>query len=188
VTRLCAGGAAPPASMRRGTFFLLLAGAMAAGPADARPQITSDAKPGVDFAGYRTFAWVNPGPAPGANPVVFQRIRTGIENALAKKGYQEAKGDAGDLSLAVSTGAQDKTQIEHGGYYDLQTYAYQYTEGTLSLVAFDTKTKQAIWRGQATETVNRTKPDYRAIDDGVTKMMAMFPAGGGAAPAQATPR
>jgi hypothetical protein len=177
--------------MRRRSFLVLLsataASAMAVSPVAARPQISSDVKPGIDFARFKSFVWVDQVPAPGRNPDVFDHIRAGIEKALLEKGYQRGQGAAGDLGLVLSIGAQEKTQIEHGGYYDLQTYTYQYTEGSLSLDAFDTKTKQAIWHGQATETVNRNKPDYRAIDDSVTKLMAKFPAGGGAAPPQTTP-
>jgi hypothetical protein len=116
------------------------------------------------------------------DPVAFGRIRTGIENVLAGKGYQKAGGADGDLSLILTTGAQDKTQINSFGRFGLQTDVYQYTEGTLSLDAFDTKTKQAVWHGQATETVNPRKPNQKAIDDAVTKLMAKFPAGGAGAP------
>jgi hypothetical protein len=112
------------------------------------------------------------------NPVAFDRIRTNIESALGGKGYQKAAGNVGDLSLILTLGAKQQTQFDSFGRFGLQTDVYQYTQGTLSLDAFDTKAKKAIWHGQATETVNPDKPNNRAIDDGVTKLMAKFPAGG----------
>jgi hypothetical protein len=163
--------------------FAFLAGAavsmMVAGSSAARPQITTDAAPGANFTGYKTFAWVNLTPAAGMDPVAFDRIRMGIEGALTGKGYQKAAGDAGDLSLILSTGAREKTEVNSFGRFGLQTDVYQYTQGTLALDAFDTKTKQPVWHGQATETINPGKSNPKAIDDGVSKLMAKFPAGGG---------
>jgi hypothetical protein len=172
---------------RRSFLALAAAGAISlASSADAaRPKITTDAAPGANFGAYRTFAWVNPLPPQGMDPVAFGRIRTSIESGLAAKGYQ--KSDAGDLSLILSVGAREKAQFESWGRFGMQTDVYQYTQGTLSLDAFDTKTRQAVWHGQASETINPDKPNYGAIDDAITKLIAKFPPGGGAAPAAAPP-
>jgi hypothetical protein len=170
--------------MHRRSFVLLTGAAaslMMVGHSAARPQISTDTAPGVNFAGYKSFAWVNLTPPSGMDPVAFGRIRTGIEGALVEKGYQKAGGSAGDLSLILTVGAREKTEVNSFGRFGLQTDVYQYTQGTLSLDAFDTKTKQPVWHGQATETVNPDKPNPKAIDDGVAKLMAKFPAGGGGA-------
>jgi hypothetical protein len=159
--------------------FLVLASAFA-GAAQARPTISTDTAPGADFGAYRTYSWVNPLPPRGMNPVAFDRIRTTIEDGLAAKGYRKA--DPGDLSLILTLGAREKTDFESWGRFGLQTDVYQYTQGTLSLDAFDTKTRAAVWHGQASETINPDKPNYKAIDDGVTKLMAKFPPGGAPPP------
>jgi hypothetical protein len=172
--------------MHRRAFMLLTCAAaslMAVGPSAARPQISTDAAQGVNFAAYKTFAWASAAAPSGMNPVAFDRIRTNIESAMAGKGYQKAAGDSGDVSLILTVGAKEKTQVDSFGRFGLQTDVYQYTQGTLSLDAFDTMTKKPIWHGQATETVNPGKTNNKALDDGVTKLMAKFPAGGGAAPA-----
>ncbi len=175
--------------MDRRSFLLLASAAaslLAVGPSIARPQIATDVAPGVNFGAYKTFAWVSEVAGPGMNPVAFDRIRTNIESALNGKGYQKAGGNAGDLSLMLSLGAKQKTQVDSWGRLGLQTDVYQYTQGTLSLDAYDTKAKKAIWHGQATETVNPDKPNNKAIDDGIMKLMAKFPAGGVAGSAPAT--
>jgi hypothetical protein len=177
--------------MDRRTFLLFTVAAAsltAAGPSAARPQISTDAAQGVNFATYKTFVWASAAAPNGMNPVAFDRIRTNIESALAGKGYQKAAGETGDVSLILTIGAQDKTQVNSFGRFGLQTDVYQYTEGTLSLDAFDTMTKRPIWHGQATETVNPGKTNNKAIDDGVAKLMDKFPAGGGAAAAPAASR
>lgn len=172
-------------------WFLIVSSAaacvMAVHTASARPAISTDAAPGVNFQNYKTFSWVNPLPPSGMDPVAFGRLHSAIEDDLATKGYQKA--DNGDLSLILTVGERQKTDIETWGRFGMQTSAYQYTQGSLSLDAFDTKTKQAVWHGQASETVNPDKPNLKAIGDGVNKLMAKFPQGGGATPtAAATPK
>lgn len=165
--------------MDRRSFMLLGAAALTAAlPAQARPTISTDVAPGANFAGYKTFTWVNRLPPQGVNPVAYDRIRATVESGLAAKGYQQA--DPADLSLILSVGARQKTDFESWGRFGLQTDVYQYTQGMLTLDAFDTQTRQAVWHGQASETINPDKPNWEKIDDGVSKLVARFPAGGGA--------
>lgn len=155
---------------------LLLAGAAQA----AKPDISTEAMPGVNFAGYKTFTWVNmPIPA-GMDPVSYQRIQMAVEGALAGKGY--AKADPGDLSLILTLGARQKTEFQSWGWLGRQTDVYQYTTGKLSVDAFDTKTRQAVWHGQASETINPDKPNPGKVDQAVAKLMDRFPTGGSYAP------
>jgi hypothetical protein len=153
--------------------------------AQARPTISTDAVPGVNFSAYRTYSWVNTAPPGGMNPVLYQRIMADFDSALASHGYQKA--DQGDLALGLTLGAQNKTDVESWGRFGLQTSVYQYTEGQMSLDAFDAKTKQALWHGQITETFNPAKPNQAAIDSAISKLMQKFPATA-AVPAAAPPK
>jgi len=120
------------------------------------------------------------------NPIIYQQIISDIDAALAGKGYQKV--ESGDLSLIVTLGTRDKTEIQTWGRWGLRTDVWQYTEGQLSLDAFETNSKKAVWHGQATGTVNPAKPKPSKIDAAVRKLMDRFPAGGGtAAPAPGTP-
>jgi hypothetical protein len=152
----------------------------------AKPRVSTDAMPGVNFSAYKTYAWVNSLPPAGMNPIMYQTIMMNIDSALAADGYQKVS-DTGDLSMILTVGAQQKTDIQSWGRFGFQTSVYQYTVGQLSLDAFDTKTKQAVWHGQATETVNPNKPNQAKIDAAVSQLMASFPptAAPAAAPAPA---
>jgi len=141
----------------------------------AKPKISTQAMPGVNFSAYKTYAWVNSLPPAGMNPIMYQEIMMDMDSALAAKGYQKVS-DNGDLSMILTIGAQQKTDIQSWGRFGFQTSVYQYTEGQLSLDAFDTKTKQAVWHGQAKETVNPNKPNQAKIDAAVSSVMASFPA------------
>jgi hypothetical protein len=167
--------------MPRRLFLTCVAGVLsiAVSAYAGRPDISTMTAPGASFAGYKTYAWVNQTPPGGMNPVEFQQIQADISAALAKKGYTQ--GDPGDLSLIVSAGASQQTQFqEWGGWLNREVDTNVVTTGRLSVDAFDTKTKQAVWHGQAAETINPQKPNLRNIDSVVTKLMDKFPAGGGA--------
>ena len=93
----------------------------------------------------------------------------------------------GDLSLILTVGAREKTDVQSWGRFGMQTSVYQYTQGQVSLDAFDSKTTQAVWHGQASQTVNPQKPNDKAINAGVAKLMVKFPAGGSQAAAPPPP-
>jgi hypothetical protein len=111
------------------------------------------ATPGVNFSAYKTYSWVQAAAPAGGNPVMQQEILNDLNAALGQKGYQQVASN-GDLSLILTIGARENTEIQSWGRFGLQTSVYQYTEGQLSLDAFDTKTQQAVWHGQAS-------PDHR---------------------------
>jgi hypothetical protein len=163
--------------MHRGyLLFLGLASGLALSvDALARPTVSTDAVPGVNFSAYRTYSWANGSMASAANPVMQQRIVADFDAALASKGYQKAA-DPADLSLILTIGAQNKTDVQSWGRFGLQTSIYQYTQGQLSLDVFDTKTNQALWHGQVTETVNPSKPNSTKVDAAIAKLMQQFPA------------
>ncbi|HEY1929305.1 MAG TPA: DUF4136 domain-containing protein [Caulobacteraceae bacterium] len=167
--------------MPRRLFLTCVAGVVliAASAYAGRPDISTMAAPGVSFAGYKTYAWVNKAPPGGMNPVEFQQIQADISAALAKKGYTQ--GDPGDLSLIISAGASQQTQYqEWGGWLNREVDTNVVTTGRLAVDAFDSKTRQAVWHGQAEETINPNNPNLRKIDSAVTRLMDKFPTGGGA--------
>ena len=168
---------------RRALLLMGAASGLAIGlGAHARPKISTDTLPGANFATYKTFAWIDtPAPA-GMDPVAYGRIIQDIETGMASKGY--VKGTPPDLALMLSLGAQNRTQINSFGFFGRDLDVYQYTEGKLSIDAFDAKTKRAVWHGQADETIHPDKPDFRRIDSGIARLMEKFPANASAAAAK----
>lgn len=160
--------------IRRTVVVAMVVGLMAA-PALAKPKITTDTNPNANFASYQTFTFVNARPPAGMDPVAYERIRMGVEQALTSKGYTKADA-GGDLSLIVTVGARDRTDVETWGMWGRQLDVRQYTEGQLSVDAFDTKTRQPLWHGNATETVNPKKLEPQKIEAGIASIMASFPA------------
>lgn len=159
--------------IRHGLVIALTASLLSA-PAWAAPKVSSDTTPGANFAAYQTFTFANPAPPAGMDPVAYERIRMGVEQGLTSKGF--TKGDPGDLSVILTIGARDKTDIQTWGRFGRQVDVRQYTEGQLSVDVFDTKTTQPLWHGRATETVNPKKLDPAKVEKAVADVMARFPA------------
>lgn len=162
--------------VRRALVVALVTGLLAV-PAWAKPKVSADTTPGANFASYGTFTFVNAQPQAGMNPVAYERIRQGVETGLTGKGY--AKGEPGDLSVIITVGAKDKTDIQTWGRWGRQVDVRQYTEGQLSVDVFDTKTRQPLWHGQATETVNPKKLQPEKVEAAVAAIMTRFPARSG---------
>jgi hypothetical protein len=159
--------------MRRRDLVAALAAAAALVACASQPKVTSDVTPGANLAAYKTFALVEQRAPGGMDPVAFERIRQGVSDALVTKGYTRA--EPGDLSVIVTLGARDKTDINTWGRFGRQVDVYQYTEGKMSVDVFDTKTRQPLWHSQATETIHPEHPDPAAIAAAVTSVMASFP-------------
>ena len=65
-----------------------------------------------------------------------------------------------------------------GGMGSASTTVRTYKVGTLVVDMFDTKTKKAIWRGTASDTIPSSPEKAQAIAQaGITKMFESFPPG-----------
>jgi hypothetical protein len=76
--------------------------------------------------------------------------------------------------LVLTVGKQTKVDLDtwhHYGYHD----AYAYHEGQVSLDAFDSKTKRAVWHGQITDTIDPKKPDVVKLQAALNQLMEQFP-------------
>ena len=65
---------------RKHLNILGMAGALVfAVAAQAKPELTVDAVPGVNFSTYKTYSWVKTNPSGGYNSVLYQRIQSDID-------------------------------------------------------------------------------------------------------------
>lgn len=171
--------------MRRRTtaMLALICGLALTNAVPVAAQTTAQTAPDANLSAYRTYEWLATAPPAGANPIIVQQIIADFDAEMASRGYQRAPD--GELTLVLTLGAQDKTDIQTWGRFGLQTSVYQYTQGQLSLDVFDTKTQRALWHGQVVKTIDPTKPNQAKISKAIGKLMTKFPGtAGGAAPAQ----
>ena len=158
--------------MRRSISFVpLLAGVLAL--ACSSMSFNSDWDRDADFGSYSTYAWLEQesDPASGSaqqarqqNSLLAKRVRSAVDHQMTQKGFT-VNVDSPDLLLVFHTGLQDKVNVTDYGYrysYDYWGWGgrdidvYQYTEGTLIVDMIDRNTKELVWRGSATATVDES--------------------------------
>jgi hypothetical protein len=140
--------------------------------AQAKPRLTTDAAHDVHFANYHSFDWASTTPPKGLNSVQYHRVQQDITAKLGHKGYKHQPN--ADLTLALSVGKLTKVDLDrwnHYGYHD----AYAHHEGQVSLDAFDSKTKRAVWHGQITDAINPNKADPAKLQAAVDQLIERFP-------------
>jgi hypothetical protein len=157
------------------------------------PTVTTDHDPAAQFGSYRTYFWAMK--PEGGSPLVQQRIVDGIDARMRAKGFTMAEN--GDLALAAHVSTQQRHDIDTfysgtgmgawgyrggwGGMGTASTTVRTYNVGTLVLDMFDSKTRQAVWRGTASDTVpSSTEKANALVEAALDKMLATFPPGSAA--------
>lgn len=188
---------------RLNTAFVLVAAALLVACASG-PKIKSDYDRSVDFSQYRTYGFFSPLGIEGPNysTIYGSVFRDAISREMEARGYR--KSEQPDLLINVSAHLQDKTKVTtttdpfptygyygyrrgfyspwYGYNYGTTTHVSQYTEGTVNIDVVDAEAKKMIWEGVAVGRLkeNRTNEEVRqAINDGVAKMFAGYPATAG---------
>ena len=164
-----------------GASFSIVMLAASIGLAQTRTDYSRD----TDFSHYTSFMWIK---QPNAvNPLNNQRIVQGVSSALERKGLKLVT-SGGDLGIAAHAATQEEQTLHtfydgFGGGWNWRdsfgsatTTASTYTVGTLVVDIFDSRTKQAIWRGTAMKTLS-DKPSRvaDAIDKAIVRMFKDFP-------------
>ncbi len=154
-----------------------------------RAELQHEFDPGVDFSGYRTFAWITP--REGAftqarRPQVDSAIRGAVEEALMEKGFRKAEGDEADLLVAYHAGLDRVMDTQNlntyygdpwviGTRWSETSYVRQYQEGTLVIDISDRRESRLIWRGAAQarlrgdETVQEIEKKAREVARDILK-------------------
>ena len=153
-------------------------------------QVKTDYDRSANFAQYKTYSWEQ---VKTKDPLFVDRIKSDVHAALAAKGWTEVP-SGGDVSIiAIQTTQEQQTlntfydgfgggwgwrRFGGGGFGDATTTTETYQVGTLVIDLFDTKTKQLIWRGTASDTLsNNSNKNIKNLDKGVEKMFKKFPPG-----------
>ena len=151
----------------------------------------------ANFSGYKTFKWVTVKDAPQVNNLVDQQVKQAIEAELIKKGLQKASGDDANLYLAYQFNVGQEKEFSSystdfgygpgwgrgwygGGMGSTMTTGQTTTIhiGEFALDMYDPTSKQLVWRGTATKTLDpKAKPEKRQknLDKGVAKLLKNYP-------------
>jgi len=166
---------------------VLLAAVIAA----SAQKVRVGADPAVDLTVYKTYAW-DKGTA-GANPVVNQIIINAVDAQFAAKGIKKVETDP-DLTLSAFVWTESDMQVSNPSWAPslnsiatgvaVPSQSWVVTRGTLVVNMSDTKTKNEVWRGTASDTMKHgptgdkikdAKTAEKPIKKAVEKMFKQFP-------------
>jgi hypothetical protein len=151
-------------------------------------KVTSD--PGADFSRYKTYAWDQ---GMMANSLIRQHVVAAVDNAMAGKGLQKVETEPDLIVSALASTESDLTVTNPSWAPALNSIAtgipasaqaWPVTKGTLMIDIWDARTRNGVWRGTATKTlehgptgdrVRDAKAVEKPINQAVQKMFKKFP-------------
>lgn len=182
--------------MRAPSAFLIFAFAFLAMSCAPSVSVKYDYDKETDFASLKTFDWLPvPTTAVGSvkaaverNSLLDKRVKTAVNEQLVAKGLTQNAGNP-DVLVTYHVGVDDKINVTdwgygyagYGRYYGMgpsTVDVYQYKEGTLLIDIIDAKSKQLIWRGAGTGTVDPEAPAEKReqrLNNAIARIMANFP-------------
>jgi hypothetical protein len=158
------------------------------GASAQKVKVTS--APGIDFAKYKTYSWDQ---GMMANPLVRQLVVAAVDNAMAAKGLQKVESNPDLMISALASTDSDLTVTNPSSAASLSSIStgiatsggpWAVTKGTLLIVISDAKTKNGVWQGTASETLDHgptgdrvrdAKNVEKPINKAVQKMFKKFP-------------
>jgi Domain of unknown function (DUF4136) len=172
----------------------LLVGAVTATVAqDVRYDYDKD----KDFSKFKSYKWVTIKGADQPDELTGKRIMAAVDTELATKGLTKTDSDTADLYLAYQTAIGTEKQFTSyntgwgygpgwgagwygGGMSSTTTYGSTSTVyvGQLDLSMYDPASKQLVWRGVASKTLDpKAKPEKKEknIGKAVQKLLKNFP-------------
>ncbi len=175
--------------MRGREVVLGVAAALVFAGAAAAQDVNVDWDKAADFSKYRTFT-VTLGTSWG-NQLSEKRVMAEVEEAIAAKGWKKAAEGAADTVIMVHGATQTKKNLNTfysgyggwgyagwggGGMGSAQTTVSEYLVGTLVVDIFDSKTKQLLFRGTATDEISdKPEKNVKKVEKATTKMFKNFP-------------
>ena len=153
-------------------------------------EVQFDYNRSTNFSAYKTYEWVDYKPVAVGDELLDQDIKRAVDAQLAGKGLRRVE-SGGDLVVGYQAGiSQEKEFDSFGtggwggpfGWGDRRVTTSTIDVGKLTIGLFDPTSKQLVWRGAASKTLNISKdPDknYRTLEKAMAKLFRNYPPGSG---------
>jgi hypothetical protein len=148
----------------------------------ARAQsVQTDYDRSFNLAGLKTYGFTEqerkPGDPLATSPLNDRRIHTALDSQLQAQGFRQSEQPDFLISYFVSTKQGLNIQDNRFGIGPWDRWGNinvkQVTEGTLMVVFTDTATRQEVWVGLASGTINPKSLD-KAVNKSITKLVQQF--------------
>ena len=149
-------------------------------------DVTTNSMPGTDFTKYHTYKWVTVEGASHPNQIVDAQIKASIDSQLGAKGLTKTQSDKADLYIDYQVSVSQQKQwnaygtgmgFRFGGGMATATSS-TIDIGTLVLDMYDPSSKQLVWTGRATKTIdpsNSQEKKQKNLDKAMQKLLKNFP-------------
>jgi len=149
-------------------------------------DVSANSMPGTDFSKYHTYKWVTIAGATQPNQIVDAQIKSSVDSQLATKGLTKTDSDKADLYIGYQVSLDQEKQwntYNTGGGYRwgggmATATSTNITVGTLVLDMYDPSTKQLVWSGRATKTIdpsNSQEKKQKNLNKAMQKLLKEFP-------------
>lgn len=148
-------------------------------------DVRFNAMPGTDFSKYHSYKWVEIEGGSHPNQIVDAQIKQAIDSQLAAKGLTKVDNDNADLYVGYQIAVDQQKQwnaygmgggIRWGGMATATSTTINV--GTLVLDMYDPATKQLVWTGSATKTLDPSsnqEKNQKNLDKAMQKLLKSFP-------------
>ena len=161
-------------------FALLFVGQIACGQ-----DVKSNFMPGTDFSKYHTYKWVVIEGGAHPNQIVDAQIKQSVDSQLAAKGLTKTDSDKADLYVGYQISIDKEKQwnaygmgggVRWGGMANATSSTI--SNGTLVLDIYDPATKQLVWTGSASKTLDPSssqEKNQKNLDKAMQKLLKNYP-------------
>ncbi len=147
----------------------------------------------ANFSAYKTYNWIDYSRVDPGNQLLDQDIKRAVDGQLAAKGLRRVE-SGGDLVVGYQAGISQEKEFEGNGpggwggfggpfaWGNTRVTTSTIDIGKLTVGLFDPASKQLVWRGAASKTLNISRdPDknYRNLERSVAKLFRNYPPGAG---------
>lgn len=141
--------------------------------------------PGTDFSKYHTYKWVTIEGGGHPNQIVDAEIKQSVDSQLASKGLTKTDSDKADLYVGYQIAVDKEKQwsgygmgggIRWGGMATATSSTI--SVGSLVLDLYDPATKQLVWSGNATKTIDPSsnqEKNQKNLDKAMQKLLKNYP-------------
>jgi Domain of unknown function (DUF4136) len=158
--------------------------ALLASTALSAQSIKYNFMPGTEFAKYHTYKWVQIEGASHPNQIVDAEIKSAVDSQLATKGLTKTDSDNADLLIGYQVAVDQEKQwnaysmggVRFGGMGSATSSTI--SNGSLAIDMYDPKTKQLVWTGTASKTLNPSsnqEKNQKNLDNAMAKLLKNYP-------------
>jgi hypothetical protein len=167
-------------------MILITLAALAAAAIASAQDVNYNFDATAKFSDFKTYKWVEIPGGVKLDDLIARQLDSALQGELTKKGLSKVDSDTADLYIGYQVAVNQERSISAygmgggwrmgGGMATAQTSTLQI--GTLDLDMYNPVTKELIWRGAATKTIDTgAKPEKRAdnIQKGAAKLLKNYP-------------